>query len=141
MMRKNFKILNVDHIAFATSNIEKSKKIFSDVLGLKYESLENVKSEKVKVLKLLTNKGSTVIELLQPKHDNEVINKFIKKRGNGLHHIALEVDSLENLIIYLNSLDISLIYQKPKLGSNNKLITFIHPKYSTGMLIELCQKQ
>ena len=140
-MRKNFKILNVDHIAFATSNIEKSKKIFSDVLGLKHESLENVKSEKVKVLKLLTNKGSTVIELLEPRYDNEVINKFIKKRGNCLHHIALEVDSLENLIIYLNSLDISLIYQKPKLGSNNKLITFIHPKYSTGMLIELCQKQ
>ena len=105
------------------------------------DKIEHVEDEKVDVLIIFTNGRNTSLELVQPSDDNDIVNKFIDKNGNSLHHIALEVDNLKYLIEYLNDLNIPLIYQKPKLGSGNKLITFIHPKYSTGMLIELCQKQ
>ena len=140
-MSKNFKIVNIDHVAFATKDIQTTKKIFTDILGMRSKNIEHVDNEKVKVLKLHTDGSNTALELLQPEYDNDTINKFINKKGNGLHHIALEVDNLKNLIKHLNSLSIPLIYPNPKIGSDNKLITFIHPKYSTGMLIELCQKQ
>jgi len=141
IMGKKFKVLNIDHVAFATKDIEKTKKIFSDILGMQSKDIEYIEHEKVDVLKLFTNGSNTVLELFQPRDDNVKINNFITKNGNGLHHIALEVDNLKNLIQYLNDIDIPLVCQKPKIGSDNKLITFIHPKYSTGMLIELCQKQ
>ena len=141
VMSKNFKIINIDHVAFATKDIEKTKNIFTDILGMHSKNIEHVDNERLKVLKLHTDGSNTALELLQPQYDNDTINKFINKKGNGLHHIALEVDNLKNLIEHLNSLSIPLIYPKPKIGADNKLITFIHPKYSTGMLIELCQKQ
>ena len=84
--------------------------------------------------------GKTAIELLESTDKSSVIQKFIKTKGQGLHHIALSVDSIDEAIIFLKHKNIELVYDSPQKGSDNKIITFIHPKFSPGLLIELCQK-
>lgn len=107
------------------------------------ESTENerVDSELVNVLKLYTKSSETAIELVEPIEDNITIKKFLNKNKQGIHHIALTVDNIFNAISFLQYNKITLVYNKPRKGSNNKLITFIHPSSSTGILIELCQNQ
>ena len=139
-INKKFKILNIDHVAVATENIEILKFIFVDILSLNSSKKEFVKDENVTVQKFFVDDTNTAIELLESKEPNSPINKYINKKGKGIHHIALTVDNIENAIKYLTAKGISLVYDKPKLGSDNKLITFIHPKSSPGILIELCQK-
>ena len=139
-MDKGFKIIKIDHIAFATENINKTKNLFLNILDLNSDAIEEVQDQNVNVLKMFINKKDTAIELLEPIKQNSTIKKFINKNGNRLHHIALEVDNISNLINYLKHNDVPLIYDTPKIGSNNKLITFIHPKDTPGVLIELCQK-
>ena len=99
-----------------------------------------MKDENVTVQKFFTDDTNTAIELLESKEENSPINKYINKKGKGIHHIAFTVDNIENAIKYLIDKGIYLVYDKPKLGADNKLITFIHPKSSPGILIELCQK-
>jgi methylmalonyl-CoA/ethylmalonyl-CoA epimerase len=96
--------------------------------------------EKVNVLKVYSERKGTAIELLEASNKDSAIEKYINNKGQGIHHIALNVDNILNAIDYLKNNDIELVYEKPNLGANNKLITFIHPKSSPGMLIELCQK-
>ena len=139
-INKKFKILNIDHVAVATENIDILKFIFVDILSLNSSKKEFVKDENVTVQKFFTDDRNTAIELLESKEENSPINKYINKKGKGIHHIALTVDNIENAIKYLIDKGIYLVYDKPKLGSDNKLITFIHPKSSPGILIELCQK-
>ena len=90
-------------------------------------------------MKLGTGKSNTVIELVEPLKNNETIKKFLMKKNQGIHHIALTVDNILNAISYLKYHKIFLVYDKPQIGSGNKLINFIHPKFSPGILIELCQ--
>ena len=139
-MNRNFKILKIDHIAFATKSIDRTKNFFIDILGLENTPLEHIENENVKVLKLFANNSDTKIELIEPLNDKSTIEKFLKKNGNSLHHIALTVDNINNAIMYLLNSNVDLIYEEPQLGSDNKLITFIHPKITPGLLIELCQK-
>ena len=140
-MDKKFKVLKIDHVAFATSSIDKTKTIFSKILGINSNEIEKVENENVKVLKFFTDRSKSKIELLEPLIENSIINKFLNKKGNSLHHIALEVDNLHNAIDYLIYNQIKLIYDVPQKGSDNKLITFIHPSMTSGLLIELCQGQ
>jgi len=140
MINKNFKILNIDHVAVATENIEILKFLFVDILGMNSSKKEYVKDEDVNVQKIFADNKDTVIELLESEEENSPINKYINKKGKGIHHIALTVDNIENAISYLKDKGISLVYDKPNLGSDNKLITFIHPQSSPGILVELCQK-
>ena len=100
---------------------------------------EFIDSEKVNVLKVSTEDRSHTIELLEASDDLSTIQKFINKRGQGIHHIALEVDNIREAISYLKNNHIKLIYNPPKIGANNKLITFIHPDSTPGILLELCQ--
>ena len=83
--------------------------------------------------------GDHTIELLEPSDDSSLIESFLNKRGQGLHHIALEVDNIYNAIEYLEYNNIKMIYSQPQTGANNKLITFIHPSSTPGILIEICQ--
>ena len=138
-MDRNFKILKIDHIAIAVDNLNTSKSLF-DLLGMNLSKVEEVESENVNVLKIHSEDIEHTIELLEPQNDNSVVKKFLSKNGQGMHHIALEVDNIENAISYLKSNNITLIYESPKIGADNKLITFIHPKDTPGVLIELCQK-
>ena len=138
-MDRNFKILKVDHIAIAVDDLNTSKSLF-DLLGMNLSKVEEVESENVNVLKIHSEDIEHTIELLEPQNDNSVVKKFLNKNGQGMHHIALEVDNIENAISYLKSKNITLIYESPQIGADNKLITFIHPKDTPGVLIELCQK-
>ena len=140
MKNKNFKVIKIDHIAIASKAIQPFMEVFSDILGIPHGQKEQVVNEKVNVLKFLNENDSTCIEVLEPISESSSINNFISKRGEGLHHIALEVDNIYNAIKYLKNIKIELVYDKPQLGSDNKLITFIHPKSSPGILLELCQK-
>ncbi len=140
-MNRNFKVIKVDHIAFATDSIDNSSNIFSKILGIENTPKEEVETENVNVLKFFNQEGVTSIELLEPIKNESVIGDFLNKNGRGLHHIALEVDSINNAIIFLKENKIKLVYDVPQIGSDNKMITFIHPKSSPGILIELCQKQ
>ena len=101
---------------------------------------EYVVDENVDVVKIYSDSKSTAVELLEAKDNDSVIEKYINRKGEGIHHIALNVDDIQNAINFLKSKGVYLVYEKPNLGSDNKLITFIHPKSSPGMLIELCQK-
>ena len=127
-------------MAVATENIKILEKLFVDILGMDSSDKEYVVSEKVNVLKVYSERKGTVIELLEASNKDSAIEKYINNKGQGIHHIALNVDNILNAIDYLKNNDIELVYEKPNLGANNKLITFIHPKSSPGMLIELCQK-
>jgi len=140
-MNRNFKVIKVDHIAFATDSIDNSSNIFSKILGIENTTKEEVETENVNVLKFFNQEGVTSIELLEPIKNESVIGDFLDKNGRGLHHIALEVDNINNAIIFLKENKIKLVYDVPQIGSDNKMITFIHPKSSPGILIELCQKQ
>ena len=94
---------------------------------------------KLHPVKINPESNEHTIELLEPSDDSSVVKSFIDKKGQGLHHIALEVDDIHGAIEYLENNNIKLIYSKPKVGANNKLITFIHPKSTSGILIEICQ--
>ena len=106
---------------------------------MNHSALEEVVNEKVNVLKFFNGKNRTSLELIEPTSKNSTVSKYIESRGNSLHHIALEVDNIKNAILYLKAKNINIIYDSPQKGADNKLITFIHPKETPGLLIELCQ--
>ena len=138
-MDKKFKILNIEHIAIAVKDISSSKAIFEDVLGMHSSDIETVENEKVEVVKLSASDSTSKIELVKPTDSLSPISKFIDKRGQGIHHIALEVDNIYNAVEYLKFKGIKLVYNSPRKGADDKLITFIHPSSSPGILIEICQ--
>lgn len=137
-MDKQFKILKIDHIAVAVKSINNSTNIFT-LLGMDCQDVEHVDNEKVNVVKINPESHDHTIELLEPSDDSSLIESFLNKRGQGLHHIALEVDNIYNAIEYLEYNNIKMIYNQPQTGANNKLITFIHPSSTPGILIEICQ--
>ena len=137
-MDKQFKILKIDHIAVAVKDIDTSTNIFT-LLGMDCQDVEHIDNEKVNVVKINPESHDHTIELLEPSDDSSLIESFLNKKGQGLHHIALEVDNIYNAIEYLEYNNIKMIYSQPQTGANNKLITFIHPSSTPGILIEICQ--
>ena len=137
-MNKKFKVLKIDHVAVAVNSLKESKNIFT-LLGMNIGHSENVATENVNVLKIYPESDEHTIELLEPTSKNSLVQGFLNKRDQGLHHIALEVDNIYNAIEYLEDNNIKVIYSSPQKGADNKLITFIHPSCTPGVLIELCQ--
>ena len=136
-MKSSFKIIKVDHIGIATNNYEELNHFFQNIMSLDIISEENVVSEKVKVLKL--NSGNTHIEVLKSISDDSPIEKFVKKNKTGVHHIAFLVDDLKSAILHFKNNNVRVIYDPPKEGASDKLITFLHPSDTFGVLIELSQ--
>tara|TARA_Y100001934_G_C12009655_1_gene611658 strand:+ start:49 stop:450 length:402 start_codon:yes stop_codon:yes gene_type:complete len=128
----------IEHIGIAVSNLEESNNIYTKILGLEPYKKEVVDSEGVITSFFQTE--NTKIELLQGLGENNAISKFIKKRGEGIHHIAFEVENIEKEIKRLKKLGFKIINETPKKGADNKLICFIHPKSTHHVLIELCQE-
>ena len=128
----------IEHIGIAVSNLEESNNIYTKILGLEPYKKEVVDSEGVITSFFQTE--NTKIELLQGLDENNAISKFIKKRGEGIHHIAFEVENIEKEIKRLKKLGFKIINETPKKGADNKLICFIHPKSTHHVLIELCQE-
>ena len=129
----------IEHLGLAVSDIEKSMKTFEALLGKPCYKVEEVVSESVKTA--FFEIGESKIELLQATDPNSAIAKFIAKRGQGIHHIAFDVENIYEEIERLQNLDFELIHVTPKDGADNKLIAFLHPKSTDGMLIEICQEK
>ena len=134
----NVKILGIEHIGLAqnSSNSELSS-FFEDVLALS-KSTEIVDEQKV--LTEIFDTGSGKIELLSATDPESGITKYLAKKGQSAHHIALLVDNLEEALKYLKSKNIQLINETPKLGADNMMIAFVHPCSTPGILLEFCQK-
>ena len=128
----------IEHIGIAVNDLNKANKIYSDILGVNPYKTETVESEKV--ITSFFKCGDTKIELLQGVDETSTISKFIKKKGEGMHHIAFEVEDIKSEIIRLKKLGFQVINDMPKKGADNKLICFLHPKSTNYVLIELCQK-
>lgn len=127
----------IAHIGIAVKSIEETLPFYTEQLGLTLLGMEEVQSEQVKVAFLEI--GESRIELLEPLSAESPIAKFMEKRGEGIHHIALDVDNVEQRLERLKENGIPLIHEKPKAGAHNAQIAFLHPKAAKGVLVELCQ--
>jgi methylmalonyl-CoA/ethylmalonyl-CoA epimerase len=131
-------MLKVEHIGIAVKTLAESVPLFEKLLNSQCYKTEVVESEKVNTAFFKTT--DTKIELLESIDENGVISKFIDKKGEGLHHIAFEVDNIETEMKRLKNEGFILLNDKPKKGADNKLICFLHPKSTNGVLIELCEE-
>ena len=130
-------INRVDHIGIAVSSLEESIPLFEKLLDTKLNKREAVDSQKVEAAFFKVGKGT--IELLEPiSHDSE-IQKFIKKKKEGVHHIALNVSNIEEEIKRLEKNGFQFVSKTPIIGANNKKIVFLHPKSTNGVLVEICE--
>ena len=128
----------VEHIGIAVKNIEEANKVYEKLLGVAPYKTETVESEGVNTSFFQT--GESKIELLQATKPESAIAKFIEKKGEGIHHIAFAVKDLKAEIKRLKKEGFTIINETPKKGADNKLICFVHPKNTQGVLIELCQE-
>ena len=129
---------SIEHLGIAVSNPEKAKITFEKLLGIKMTKSETVASEKVETH--FFQIGNSQIELLESLSPDGVISKYIEKKGQGMHHLALKTNNLLEEISRLKELGFEFINEIPKKGADNKLIVFIHPKFTEGVLVELCQE-
>lgn len=129
--------LRVEHIGIAVKNLEDSNTLFKQLLGIEHYKVEEVASEHVNTS--FFQVGESKIELLQATADSSAIAKFVEKRGEGIHHIAFEVEDIEASMADLREKGFRLLNEKPKRGADNKLVCFVHPKTANGVLVELCQ--
>jgi methylmalonyl-CoA/ethylmalonyl-CoA epimerase len=127
----------IEHIGIAVKDIDQSNALFASLFGKAHYKIEDVESEGVKTS--FFQSGPNKIELLQATTENSPIAKFIEKKGEGMHHIAFAVDDIESEIERLKTEGFEMIHNVPKKGADNKLIAFLHPKSTNGVLIELCQ--
>ena len=131
-------ILRVEHIGIAVKEMKNANTLFESLLGISNYKIENVESENVATSFFKT--GETKIELLEATSEMSAIAKFIEKKGQGIHHIAFETDDIQKEMARLKSLGFELLSDVPKKGADNKLICFLHPKSTNGVLVELCQE-
>ena len=131
-------IKKVNHIGIAVNSIEEAMKPYVEWLGLKVEDIEIVADQKVRVA--IIPVGDTRIELLETTDPDGPIGKFIQSRGEGLHHLALQVENLDTILENLDKGGVPLIDKKPRIGAGNNKIAFLHPK-GTRALIELTEPQ
>lgn len=127
----------IEHIGIAVKDLELAKHTFAQLLGTDFYKEEVVESEGVTTV--FFKVGEVKIELLQATKADSSIAKFIDNRGEGIHHIAFAVDSVEEKAASLNDNGFVVLNDNPKSGADNKLINFVHPKSAHGVLVELCQ--
>ncbi|MFT6870368.1 MAG: methylmalonyl-CoA/ethylmalonyl-CoA epimerase [Paraglaciecola sp.] len=128
----------IEHIGIAVKDLEKSNELFAALFGAKHYKTEEVLSEGVKTSFFQT--GPNKIELLEATNPESPIAKFIAKKGEGMHHIAFAVTDIKAEIKRLQKEGFTVLNETPKKGADNKLVVFLHPKTTNGVLIELCQE-
>jgi len=127
----------IDHIGIAVTSLEKSVPLFEKLLQSNCYKIEEVETEKVKTAFFST--GNTKVELLESTDPDGVIAGFIAKKGEGMHHIAFEVPDIRREMERLVNEGFQILNPEPKKGADNKLVCFLHPKSTNGVLVELCQ--
>lgn len=130
---------NIEHIGIAVKEFAFSIPLFEKILNTKCYKTETVESENVKTA--FFKPGETKIELLEGTNNEGPISKFIEKKGEGIHHIAFEVDDIFEEMERLKNEGFVLLNEKPKQGADNKLVCFLHPKNTNGVLFEICQER
>jgi methylmalonyl-CoA/ethylmalonyl-CoA epimerase len=128
----------IEHIGIAVNSLEVSNLLFEKLFGVPAYKEEEVVSEGVKTSFFMN--GPNKIELLEATNQSSPIAKFLEKKGEGIHHIAFEVEDIASEIARLQSEGFSVLNEIPKKGADNKLVAFLHPKSTNGVLIELCQE-
>jgi methylmalonyl-CoA/ethylmalonyl-CoA epimerase len=130
------KIKKISHVAVAVENIDEALAKYATALGLAPTSREFVASQKVEAALLPI--GDASIELIAP-NGNDGVKKFLEKRGPGLHHLAIEVEGIDEALVFLKSLGVQLIDETPRVGAHGHKVAFIHPKATGGLLVELVE--
>jgi len=130
-------ITKINHVGIAVNNIDESLKLYTEVLGLKLEGIEVVADQKAKTA--IIPVGESKIELIQSTDQEGTIAKFIESRGEGIHHIALEVSNIKEALKTVASKGITLIDEKPRKGVENTNIAFLHPRGTGRVLIEFVE--
>ena len=128
--------MKIDHIGIAVKNLDEAINTYKK-LGFTVSDIEEVPSQKVRVA--FIEIGNSRIELLEPSRTDSPISKFLQKHGQGIHHLAIEVEDIEKKIESLKISGVSLIYPTPRQGAHGSKMTFVHPKSANGVLLELCQ--
>ncbi len=129
--------MKIDHIGIAVRNLAAGNALYQRLLGIPHYKIEAVATEQVTTS--FFQVGESKIELLEASGPESAIAKFIEKRGEGIHHIAFEVDDIRAEMARLEAEGFVLLQKEPKRGADNKLVAFLHPKSSGGVLVELCQ--
>lgn len=127
----------IEHIGIAVKDLQKSNELFAKLFGKEHYKIEKVDSENVSTSFFML--GETKIELLEASSPDSAIAKFIDKKGEGIHHIAYAVEDVLQEMKRLENEGFELLNKEPKKGADNKLICFLHPKSTNGILVELCQ--
>lgn len=127
----------INHIGIAVKNLEASIPFYRDILGMGLEGTEEVVEQKVRVAFLVV--GESRIELLEPTDPESPVAKYLEKNGEGVHHLAYEVDDLEVSLAQLTTQGVRLVDEVPRVGAHGTRIAFLHPRSSGGVLTELCQ--
>lgn len=133
------KVIKIDHLGIAVNNIEDSKKFWQGVLGLSFEGSETVEEQKVTTAFFPV--GESEVELLESTSPDGPVAGYIEKKGEGLQHVAFQVEDIESALAELKEKGIRLIDEKPRKGAGGAKIAFLHPKSTNGVLVELCEKE
>jgi len=128
----------LEHLGFAVKNLKQAETLYSRLLGTEPYKHEMVPTENVTTS--FYKVGEVKLELLEASNDQSAIARFIEKKGEGLHHIAFEVQDIESEMTRLREQGFQVLYPEPRRGADNKLVNFVHPKSAGGVLIELCQE-
>lgn len=131
--------MKVDHIGIATHQIDEALGLWRDVLGLEVDSTEDVSEQGVRVAMLSI--GESHIELLEPLTPETPVGKFLRKRGPGIHHVAIRVTDIHASLVQLKERGIRLIDEHPRVGAGGCLVAFVHPSSANGVLLELVQPE
>jgi methylmalonyl-CoA/ethylmalonyl-CoA epimerase len=130
-------ILGLEHIGIAVHNLDEALEIYAKMLGLKVGKIHVVEDQRIRVAQLLA--GDTKIELFEPTDEESPVAKFLHKRGEGIHHIALAVANINESLRKAKEQGIRLVDEKPRIGVDGFPIAFLHPKSTKNVLIELCE--
>ena len=128
----------LEHIGIAVKDIDKANITFAKLFGREHYKIEEVESEGVRTS--FFELGGVKIELLEATHDDSPIAKFIEKRGEGIHHLAFQVEDIRQSIDNYKKQGFDVLNEEPKKGADNKMICFLHPRSTVGVLIELCEE-
>jgi len=131
--------MGIDHVGVAVKSLDDAVAVYRDILGFKLEGVHVLKERKVKVA-FLSSGGETNIELLEPLGADSPIAKFLESHGEGIQHIAVRVDNIEEVLNQYKAKGIILIDEKPRVGAEGAKIAFVHPKSTKGVLLELVMK-
>ena len=132
-------MVRIEHIGIAVKNLDQANELFKKLFGAPAYKEEDVESEQVTTS--FFKVGPNKVELLESSNEDGAVGKYINKRGEGIHHIAFEVDDIHAEMDRLRKEGFQLIHEEPKPGADNKLICFLHPKSTNGVLVELCQER